>query len=109
MVIAQPIIVGSFTDGDLTFLAYARTAVWAVGMLFEAVGDWQLEQYKKDPSRGPVMDRGLWHYTRHPNYFGDTCAGGDLPRCGRAVAERADVRLAGGDCPPAGPEHNKGG
>lgn len=48
--------------------------VWAVGFGFESVGDAQLERFKADPSnRGQVMDRGLWRYTRHPNYFGDAC------------------------------------
>jgi len=47
-------------------------AVFAAGFLFEAVGDAQLRRFKADPaSRGQVMDRGLWRYTRHPNYFGD--------------------------------------
>jgi steroid 5-alpha reductase family enzyme len=47
-------------------------AVWAVGLAFEAIGDWQLGRFKADPvNRGTVMDRGLWRYTRHPNYFGD--------------------------------------
>jgi steroid 5-alpha reductase family enzyme len=47
-------------------------AVWLVGFTFEAVGDLQLDRFKADPaSRGRVMDRGLWRYTRHPNYFGD--------------------------------------
>ncbi len=73
LVISQPVVVGSFTDGDLTALAYLGVAFWAVGVFFEAVGDWQLERYKKDPNRGPVMNRGLWRYTRHPNYFGDAC------------------------------------
>ncbi|MFT3775706.1 MAG: DUF1295 domain-containing protein [Minicystis sp.] len=42
------------------------------GVLFEATGDFQLAWFKKDPAnRGKVMDRGLWRYTRHPNYFGD--------------------------------------
>jgi steroid 5-alpha reductase family enzyme len=41
------------------------------GMVFEAVGDAQLAAYKRDPHRGQVMDRGLWAWTRHPNYFGD--------------------------------------
>jgi steroid 5-alpha reductase family enzyme len=41
------------------------------GLVFEAVGDAQLATYKRDPNRGPVMDRGLWAWTRHPNYFGD--------------------------------------
>ena len=41
-------------------------------MTFEAVGDWQLRAFKSDPAnRGVVMDRGLWAWTRHPNYFGD--------------------------------------
>ena len=38
------------------------------------MGDWQLERFKSDPAnRGKIMDRGLWRYTRHPNYFGDAC------------------------------------
>jgi steroid 5-alpha reductase family enzyme len=50
-------------------------AVWLVGFGFEAIGDLQLDRFKADPaSRGKVMDRGLWRYTRHPNYFGDATA-----------------------------------
>lgn len=53
-------------------LAIAGAAVWAVGLFFEAVGDAQLARFKADPAnRSRVMDRGLWRYTRHPNYFGD--------------------------------------
>jgi steroid 5-alpha reductase family enzyme len=53
-------------------LAFAGAAVWAVGLFCESVGDWQLARFKADPAnRGRVMDRGLWRYTRHPNYFGD--------------------------------------
>ena len=47
-------------------------ALFAVGLCFEAVGDWQLARFKADPANaGHVMDRGLWAWTRHPNYFGD--------------------------------------
>jgi steroid 5-alpha reductase family enzyme len=47
-------------------------ALWSGGMLFETLGDLQLARFKADPaSQGRVMDRGLWRYTRHPNYFGD--------------------------------------
>jgi steroid 5-alpha reductase family enzyme len=47
-------------------------ALFLVGFAFEAVGDWQLARFKRDPgNEGRVMDRGLWRYTRHPNYFGD--------------------------------------
>jgi steroid 5-alpha reductase family enzyme len=46
--------------------------IWLVGFGFEAVGDAQLTAFKSDPKNaGAVMDRGLWRYTRHPNYFGD--------------------------------------
>jgi steroid 5-alpha reductase family enzyme len=50
----------------------AGVMVWLVGVLFEAVGDHQLRQFKADPAnKGKIMDRGLWAWTRHPNYFGD--------------------------------------
>ena len=52
----------------------AGVAVWFVGVLFEAVGDHQLRRFKADPAnKGVIMDRGLWSWTRHPNYFGDAC------------------------------------
>ncbi|MGH0033287.1 MAG: DUF1295 domain-containing protein [Myxococcota bacterium] len=48
------------------------TLLFALGLGFESVGDVQLARFKADPdSAGQVMDRGLWRYTRHPNYFGD--------------------------------------
>jgi steroid 5-alpha reductase family enzyme len=47
-------------------------AVWLIGFVFESVADWQLHRFKADPgSKGQVMDRGLWRYSRHPNYFGE--------------------------------------
>ena len=47
--------------------------IWLVGFTFEAVGDWQLARFKSNPeNKGKVMDKGLWAYTRHPNYFGET-------------------------------------
>jgi steroid 5-alpha reductase family enzyme len=52
----------------------AGVVLWAVGVLFEAVGDHQLRRFKADPAnKGVIMDRGLWAWTRHPNYFGDAC------------------------------------
>lgn len=56
----------------LTWLVWAGAIVWLIGFLFESVGDLQLARFKADPNnKGKVMDRGLWRYTRHPNYFGD--------------------------------------
>lgn len=55
-------------------LAWAGFALWLVGMVFEVLGDAQLKAFRADPaSKGKVLDTGLWRYTRHPNYFGDTC------------------------------------
>ena len=61
-------------DPGLGVLAAIGVLVWAVGLGFEAIGDAQLARFKADPANaGTVMDRGLWRYTRHPNYFGDAC------------------------------------
>lgn len=60
------------TPKPLTAVTAAGVAVWLVGVTFEAVGDRQLKVFKADPAnQGVVMDRGLWSWTRHPNYFGD--------------------------------------
>jgi steroid 5-alpha reductase family enzyme len=55
-------------------LEFAGAALWLLGFVFEAGGDWQLARFKAQPdSRGKVMDRGFWRLTRHPNYFGEFC------------------------------------
>ncbi|GBG40526.1 DUF1295 domain-containing protein [Mycobacterium montefiorense] len=60
------------TPKPLIAVGVLGVAGWLVGITFEAVGDRQLRVFKSDPAnRGVVMDRGLWAWTRHPNYFGD--------------------------------------
>ncbi|MDX1691179.1 MAG: DUF1295 domain-containing protein [Acidimicrobiia bacterium] len=73
VVVSLPVQVNALPAGDsLGPLAWIGAAVWAVGLGFETVGDLQLARFKADPDNaGAVMDRGLWRYTRHPNYFGD--------------------------------------
>ncbi|MET8682868.1 DUF1295 domain-containing protein [Streptomyces sp. NPDC004732] len=72
--VSLPVQAAQYVPGPLTGIAWAGAVLWAVGMFFEAVGDAQLARFKADPSnRGKIMDRGLWRYTRHPNYFGDFC------------------------------------
>ena len=57
----------------LILFDFLGVIVWGIGFFFEAVGDLQLARFKADPAnKGKVMDRGVWRYTRHPNYFGDS-------------------------------------
>lgn len=57
----------------LVMLDLLGAIIWAVGFIFEALADWQLYRFKADPeNKGKVMNKGLWAYTRHPNYFGES-------------------------------------
>jgi steroid 5-alpha reductase family enzyme len=48
------------------------SVLFGIGFFFEAVGDHQLTRFKANSeNEGKVMDRGVWAWTRHPNYFGD--------------------------------------
>jgi len=67
----QAAIVSS-SPGSLGALDALGVVLFAVGFFFEVGGDLQLARFKANPvNRGKVMDRGLWAFTRHPNYFGD--------------------------------------
>lgn len=72
--ISLPLLVIVLSTGPLGILDLAGVALWLLGFVFQAVGDWQLAAFKSRPENaGQVMDRGLWRYTRHPNYFGEAC------------------------------------
>lgn len=71
-IVSLPIQVGVRGQSSAPFAMLIGIALWGIGFAFESVGDHQLARFKADPAnRGQVMDRGLWRYTRHPNYFGD--------------------------------------
>jgi steroid 5-alpha reductase family enzyme len=75
-VVSLPVQIGGNLTSETVYppQVIAGLVVWAVGLGFEAVGDAQLARFKVDPTNaGRVMDRGLWGWTRHPNYFGDAC------------------------------------
>jgi steroid 5-alpha reductase family enzyme len=72
--VALPLLVAvrARSPAALTPVDLMGVLIFAVGFAFEAVGDYQLLRFRADPSnRGKVLDRGLWRYTRHPNYFGN--------------------------------------
>jgi steroid 5-alpha reductase family enzyme len=70
--ISLPVQAAMYIRSGWTALAVVGGVVWLVGVVFEAVGDAQMGAFRRDPAnKGKVMDRGLWRYSRHPNYFGD--------------------------------------
>jgi len=74
VLVAAPILLVAWArrPGSWGALDAVGAGVWLLGLLFEVVGDAQLARFKRDPENaGRVMDRGLWRYTRHPNYFGE--------------------------------------
>lgn len=72
--VSLPVQVAAAVHGDVGALTVVGVAVWLVGFVVEAVGDAQMSAFKSDPAhRGTIMDRGLWGWSRHPNYFGDAC------------------------------------
>jgi steroid 5-alpha reductase family enzyme len=71
--VSLPLQVSAASGDGVVWVAILGAAVWLLGVVFEAVGDAQLSRFKADPgNKGKVMDRGLWAWTRHPNYFGDS-------------------------------------
>ena len=72
--ISMPLLAAQFhtEPAALTLFDIVGLVVWGFGFFFEAVGDWQLMRFKRDPNNaGKLLDTGLWAWTRHPNYFGD--------------------------------------
>jgi len=74
-IISAPLLAAQFypLPNRLTALDFLSAIVWLVGFYFEAVGDFQLARFRSRPeNKGKVMNRGVWRFTRHPNYFGDS-------------------------------------
>jgi steroid 5-alpha reductase family enzyme len=72
-IVSLPLLAAATSTRPLTWIDYTGGLLVVFGLLFEATADWQLSRFKATESGGKVMDRGLWRYTRHPNYFGECC------------------------------------
>jgi steroid 5-alpha reductase family enzyme len=95
------------TGNVLNALDYAGAFVWLIGLIFESGGDIQLARFKSDPAnRGKVLNTGFWHYTRHPNYFGDAAvwcgyalvciaAGSYIPVLGSVIMIALIIKVSG--------------
>jgi steroid 5-alpha reductase family enzyme len=69
----SPVLLSISTQYEkLSIPFFFGSAIWLFGFLFEAIADEQLRRFKTDESnRGLLMTRGLWSWSRHPNYFGE--------------------------------------
>lgn len=74
-IISVPLLAAQYstTPDRLTVFDLLGVLLWAIGLFFESVGDFQLTRFKANPeNRGKVLSTGVWRYSRHPNYFGDS-------------------------------------
>jgi steroid 5-alpha reductase family enzyme len=73
-IVALPLIATVLQPAPWHWLDMAGVALFVFGFVFEAVADAQLQRFRDNPTqRGKVLDTGLWHFSRHPNYFGECC------------------------------------
>jgi len=63
-------IVAANTTPHLAFWDLLGLGLFAVSIVGETLADRQLSQFRHNPdNKGKTCQIGLWHYTRHPNYF----------------------------------------
>lgn len=73
-IISLPLFVAIGSDRPLNAIDCLALCLWLFGFAFEAIADWQLAAFRRAPGNaGKILDRGLWRYSRHPNYFGECC------------------------------------
>jgi steroid 5-alpha reductase family enzyme len=74
LVVVYPVILINHASGSgIRILDIIGALIWLIGFSFEAISDYQLLKFKKHPeNKGKIITHGLWKYTRHPNYFGET-------------------------------------
>ena len=94
-------------ENNFGILDYIGIAFWITGFVFEAGGDYQLAGFKSNPeNKGKVLNSGFWHFTRHPNYFGDSAvwwgygiiclaAGSYLPALGSLLMTALIIKVSG--------------
>jgi len=72
MIIFPALIIYAYSTDGIIPLTIIGSLIWVFGFLFESIGDKQLKNFISNPkNKERVMDKGLWRYTRHPNYFGE--------------------------------------
>ncbi len=73
-IVSMPLLAGARSTAPLNALDVLGALLATFGIVLETIADQQMTRFKADPQQqGKVMDRGLWRYSRHPNYFGECC------------------------------------
>ena len=58
---------------NLNFISLIGIIIALSGVVIESIADFQMSNFKLIPNnKGKLMDKGLWQFSRHPNYFGDS-------------------------------------
>lgn len=67
-----PVYVAVTTPGrGWMWLSALASVIGVAAVVLEFVADGQMHRFARTRSPGEVMDRGLWGWSRHPNYFGE--------------------------------------
>lgn len=73
-IISLPILGALISNNEFNILDGLGALLVLFGIIWETTADWQLSRFKNNPANiGKVLNSGLWHYSRHPNYFGESC------------------------------------
>jgi steroid 5-alpha reductase family enzyme len=71
--VSLPLLGSLLSSVPLGWLDVLGVVLWLTGLAWETLADWQLARFKASAPAGAVMNRGVWRYSRHPNYFGEFC------------------------------------
>ncbi|MCM2354005.1 MAG: DUF1295 domain-containing protein [Pseudobdellovibrio sp.] len=59
---------------EISPLEWLGVLIWGISVIGESVADYQMNKFRSKPeNKGKVCDVGLWNYSRHPNYFFESC------------------------------------
>lgn len=72
ILVSLPVIIINTFHNHINNYAFIGVLIWLFGFLFESRADMQLKEFIINPNnKGKIMTKGLFKYTRHPNYFGE--------------------------------------
>ena len=72
IIVTPVLLINSNQRQGITWLDLIGIAVWIFGFIFETIADHQLATFLSNSNnQGLILTKGLWHYSRHPNYFGE--------------------------------------